>query len=218
MENATKALLIAASVLIVIVLIAVGVLLLGNISDSSEQAQKVGNSIDIATDSAVSDAIGGLKKSIISKEKFNDFAKDFSSKYKSFSQVMNVVKEQNGKLSNQIEVVGYVYQKSYSNIVNERTARYNELLAKFDSTNHEKNKEYYEYVINEWIVDLEGEGKLKKISDPLSTDCLRNELREVYKNNKGEYPEKVLAKSLWYFDFDKWGYINKAVYISGMNF
>ena len=74
MENATKALLIAASVLIVIVLIAVGVLLLGKTSDTSEQAGQVGNSLSLATDSAADDIFGGrivqteeLKKLFIDK-------------------------------------------------------------------------------------------------------------------------------------------------------
>ena len=45
MENATKALLIAASVLIVIVLIALGVKLLGSTEETAESAKIVGNSI-----------------------------------------------------------------------------------------------------------------------------------------------------------------------------
>ncbi len=46
MENATKALLIAAAVLIVIVIIALGVRLLNTASDTSGQADEVSNQID----------------------------------------------------------------------------------------------------------------------------------------------------------------------------
>lgn len=48
MENATKALLIAAAVLIAIVLIALGVRLLGSANDSSDQAGAVYNQMDDA--------------------------------------------------------------------------------------------------------------------------------------------------------------------------
>lgn len=61
MENATKALLIAAAVLIVILLIALGMRIFNSTSDVSGQASQVGEKIETegkrATDSA-SDAIG----------------------------------------------------------------------------------------------------------------------------------------------------------------
>ena len=46
MENASKALIIAGAVLISIVLISLGVILIGNSGDSSEQAKKTGNMIE----------------------------------------------------------------------------------------------------------------------------------------------------------------------------
>lgn len=46
MENATKALLIAASVLIAIVLIAFGIKILGSTGDAGKQAQNVQNSLN----------------------------------------------------------------------------------------------------------------------------------------------------------------------------
>ena len=63
MENATKALLIAAAVLIAIVLIALGVNLLNAGGDTSTQAENVanviGNSIDKTTEK-VNGALSGL--------------------------------------------------------------------------------------------------------------------------------------------------------------
>ena len=63
MENATKALLIAAAVLIAIVLIALGVNLLSAGSDTSDQAQQVSNSIDDTIKgqtSLINSALSGL--------------------------------------------------------------------------------------------------------------------------------------------------------------
>jgi len=52
MENATKALLIAASVLIVIVLVALGVNILNSSNNSKKQVEDVGSSISSATKDA----------------------------------------------------------------------------------------------------------------------------------------------------------------------
>ena len=63
MENATKALLIAAAVLIAIVLVALGVNLLGAAGDTSDEAGKVSNQLTESTGSqanSVVDAIQGL--------------------------------------------------------------------------------------------------------------------------------------------------------------
>ena len=69
MENATKALLIAAAVLIAIVLIATGVLLIKNVSGISKQADEVQNSLSLSTDSAIRD----YQKNYVTKEEFNKF-------------------------------------------------------------------------------------------------------------------------------------------------
>ena len=60
MENATKALLIAAAVLIAIVLIALGVNLLNAGGDTSEQAGTVGNSLSTQINSVASDLSGSI--------------------------------------------------------------------------------------------------------------------------------------------------------------
>lgn len=60
MENATKALLIAAAVLIAIVLIALGVRLLGSANDTSDQAGNVSDAIGTSTNSAVGDVTNAL--------------------------------------------------------------------------------------------------------------------------------------------------------------
>jgi len=60
MENATKALLIAAAVLIAIVLIALGVNLLNSGNDTSGQAENVANQISNTIDKQVSAIASGL--------------------------------------------------------------------------------------------------------------------------------------------------------------
>lgn len=60
MENATKALLIAAAVLIVIVLIALGVRLLNAAGDTSGDADKVSNQLQQSTGTATNDLVNGI--------------------------------------------------------------------------------------------------------------------------------------------------------------
>jgi len=61
MENATKALLIAAAVLIVIVIIALGVRLLGAAGDTSSQADTVSKQLDESTTKATKDVTSALE-------------------------------------------------------------------------------------------------------------------------------------------------------------
>jgi len=60
MENATKALLIAAAVLVVIVIIALGVRLLGAAGDSSTQAKEVSETLTTTTEKAATEISTGL--------------------------------------------------------------------------------------------------------------------------------------------------------------
>lgn len=65
MENATKALIIAAIILIVIVLIALGVRILGAAGQTTKQTDNLVDHVDEAltgASGAVSDAISGLDK------------------------------------------------------------------------------------------------------------------------------------------------------------
>ena len=52
MENATKALLIAAAVLVTIVLIGLGIRVVGTVGDSSKHTKEVSESIDETTNKA----------------------------------------------------------------------------------------------------------------------------------------------------------------------
>ena len=61
MENATKALLIAAAVLIAIVLIALGVNLLGSAKDTSGQAQQVGEQLQTSIQSQTGTVLESLQ-------------------------------------------------------------------------------------------------------------------------------------------------------------
>lgn len=62
MENATKALLIAAAVLIAIVLIALGVNLLNSSGDAAEQAGQVSDALNTSTEAAIEDITGALEQ------------------------------------------------------------------------------------------------------------------------------------------------------------
>lgn len=57
MENATKALLIAAAVLIAIVLVALGVNLLGSAGDTSEDAKNVSDALQTQTSGAATNLV-----------------------------------------------------------------------------------------------------------------------------------------------------------------
>lgn len=61
MENASKALLIAAAVLIVILLIAFGMNVMNSTSDVSGQAEQVGDALSTQTDGAATDAITAIQ-------------------------------------------------------------------------------------------------------------------------------------------------------------
>lgn len=61
MENATKALIIAAAVLIAIVLVAIGVNLLGATGDTTGQAGNVANQIETTTGGKANQLINALK-------------------------------------------------------------------------------------------------------------------------------------------------------------
>ena len=60
MENATKALLIAAAVLIAIVLVALGVRLLSASGDTSGQAENVSNALQSSTGNAANGVVDDL--------------------------------------------------------------------------------------------------------------------------------------------------------------
>ena len=60
MENATKALLIAAAVLIAIVLVALGVKLLSSAGDTSGEASNVSNALKGSTTNAANGVVDGL--------------------------------------------------------------------------------------------------------------------------------------------------------------
>lgn len=60
MENATKALLIAAAVLIAIVLVALGVNLLSSAGDSSEDAKNVANALQSSTGNTANSVVDAI--------------------------------------------------------------------------------------------------------------------------------------------------------------
>ncbi len=194
MENATKALLIAASILIVIVLIAVGVLLIKNTSSTNEDAKKVGNSISIASGNAASDALGSIKGTIISKKKFNSFFTDMQNK--GIRQVLN--NEQDVELCNQIEVIGY-YCKTMGKTIIE------------DTLNGSSDSE----AINK-LADLYKTGRIGLVPYPTVIGSLEQMTNTVVNKAKIESNSNFIRYRIYtrfYFEYDEWGYVNKAVYV-----
>lgn len=76
MENASKALLIAAAVLIAIVLVALGVKLLGNVGNTKEKAeqigQQIGNSIESST-GKITSSLDKLQSTGMTEKQITDF-------------------------------------------------------------------------------------------------------------------------------------------------
>ena len=94
MENATKALLIAAAVLIAIVLVALGVNLLNAGDDTSGQAENVanaiGNTIDKTTDK-VNDALNNLNVTALDDKAFKEhLEKNYANKNVTGNQVLEL--------------------------------------------------------------------------------------------------------------------------------
>lgn len=102
MENATKALLIAAAVLIVIVLIALGVKLLNSTSNISEQTEQTSESIKDST----MDAIGSITANLAGIDSMDDatFCEYIKNKYsgertgKEVLELCDIIKRKYGHL------------------------------------------------------------------------------------------------------------------------
>ena len=199
MENGSKALLIVASILIVIILISAGVLLIRNISETNNQSKEVKNSISASTGEATSDVIGGLKAVVISKEKFNAFVNNWS--YTKSSDVKKAISKNNGILSNQIEVLGFVYTKGF----NFKESEYYSEYKKGYSIGKYNNILDYIYEHEEYF---------EKLSNPIENKAGSETLYKVLYNLTGETEKgNRTAWSLWFPDYDEWGYINKMIYI-----
>ena len=187
MENATKALIIAAAVLISIVIVALGVLLISNVSDSSGEAQKVGNSLSIAIGNAAGGFLGGKT---ISKEEAETFFKD-----KKIEYIID-----GKKLSNKIHIKGYSYLKMNSDFMatEPNDSRINEWII---DQNAEGNVKLIDNPIDDY-------SKLPQIMKDVYKKM--NNLTEEEFN---EVKNTITFTTKWYFGNNELGEVNDLIYV-----
>ena len=242
MENATKALLIAAAVLIAIVLIATGVLLIKNASGTSKQANETGKLLSNATDKASVDVSGGLKGLVISKTKFNEildkFDPEHSDSYQN-SKMPGIILDlttRNNLLKDQIKIEGYVYKKPFR-LFKQNGVYSNDFFTSNgidDKKQNESKMEFSARMVNVEIPKLLQNDAIEKLDNPLydekgieeikqktykvlnekiNPNISEQDFRNAFDNNNNE---KIVSYS-WYFRYDETGYIDKAVYIVILN-
>lgn len=217
MENATKALLIIATILITIVLIAIGILIIKNVSKTSNDANKVAEEIGNATNKASIEVLGGLKGTIISKEKFNEVFDDW--KITTKVQLDNEISIKNEKLKDQIEMIGWVYTKG----------NYSEKKG-FPTTSEAKIK---------WCQEKEKEKEdgievVVRLDNPFDNDKVKNLCKDIYERetkNSDQYlsfedyceqfeqknkQNKIPIRYSFFWTYDETGYINKVYFLAGI--
>lgn len=178
MENATKALLIAAAILITIVIIAIGVLLLGNSSDVSEQADKVGTSLSTSAEEAVIGMQGGV---YLSKEKLLELLRNIG--YETHYTTNE------GKFADNVFVRGYLF-KGYVIKEGEKYSWYNE---RGEKVIHQEGKD----LIETWIPEMLDSGQIKIIKNPGKSDSVLGECKkyrdsiQVFKEKWEEYKKQA---------------------------
>lgn len=224
MENVTKALLIAAGILIVIVIVTIGILIIKNVSNTSNNADKVGEEISNATNKSSIEVLGGLKGIVISKERFNMAWEEWKFAYK--QQADQEILNKKELLKDQIELIGWVYNKS----------NYTKMVAAegypTTSTTGLSKKEIGEETLS-WC--MKNQDKLIKLDNPLENEKTKEICKEVYEKetkNSGkyysfdDYYEKIKQMSKYgykgpvrfsfFWTYDETGYINKVYFVAGI--
>ena len=193
MENATKALIIAAAVLVTIVIVALGVLLISNVSDSSGEAEKVGDAIGDATQSAISGIQGDLNPRDVSAVEFNnDFMKMVDETVAATNSQPNrgvtAITSKNAELKEweRIKIKGYFY---YSNTEG-------------------KDLKTIETI----------DSYLRMFENP--TEDITNKLRTFRDKCREEngFGKAYIVQTIWRYGYDSAGYINLAEYIVGFGY
>lgn len=239
MENATKALLIAAAVLMAIVLIATGVLLIKNASGTSKQANETGELLSNATDKASVSVQGGLKEMIISKKEFNEILDKFSSEHSDSYQKSKIpgiildLTTRNNLLKDQIKIEGYIYKKPFRIFI-QNGVYSNDFYTSNDIESKKQNESKMEFsarMINVEIPKLLMNNVVEKLDNPLYDekgikeiqDKMYKVLKEINSSiSKQDFinefnKDKEIINYAWHFRCDETGYIDKAVYIVILN-
>lgn len=200
MENATKALLVAAVALITIVLISIGVLLIKNVSGIKKQTEQVSETLGSETGEAATDAIGVLGRTTITKEEFNDFAEKIGSQDFYTEDFLNAIRDNDNRFKNQIEFEGYVFYGDR-----------NEWYSIVSGINYLDRFKRGAKVIESIIPEQVKNGKLFPINEPYEKKSIGRKMREVYNIAEGE---KVRGFLTVYMTVDKYGYIDRTAYIA----
>ena len=97
MENATKALLIAAAVLIVILLIAFGMRIFNSTGDTSKEAELVGDQITDSTSDAYTSLILAMQGQVDEDTFYKNLKKEYSGKqtYEKVRELWNLLEKRN---------------------------------------------------------------------------------------------------------------------------
>lgn len=226
MENTTKALLIAGVVLVTIVLIALGILLVKNISETSKQADATGQLLSNATDKASVSVSGGLKGLIISKEKFNKTFEKWEITSK--DQLDSEIYLKNEKLKDQIELIGWVYNK-----INYKYISKEEGFPTIDTTG--LTKETIGEAILQWCKEKENERLITRLDNPLNNETIKQKCKEIYEGKTGyldyyysfdeyfkvfkqssKYGYKSPIRFSCFWTYDETGYVNKVYFVAGI--
>lgn len=231
MENATKALLISAGILIAIVVIAIGILVIKNVSNTSENSNRIGQEISNATNKSSIEVLGGLKGIIISKEKFNIFLENFYSN-KNSKEIMEKIGLRNKILNDQIKLYGWQYKENdYMSLVSSKgfptESEFPEL------SRGEVNKKKIEWC-------KKNSNLLDAIKKPADTDARRQICKDLYYKYIDEDPELTRENTLSYEEYenkftqskrynymqpmrasffwiyDDTGYISEVYYVAGL--
>ena len=194
MENATKALLISAAVLIVIVIIALGVSLLKSVSNTTIQSQSIGEIIGNATNIASKE----FKRKLIPVETIKNM-----NYYR-----LNDVLTQN-KTREKIKVAGFIYKT-----ISEWDDEHGEWSAFKDTCLATKDGET-EYEKSQRIVDSDIYNS-KDFINAKDVFKIEEETKE-YLNKNVQKPETVQTPTYYstsYFThYDNEGYIDEIVFV-----
>lgn len=182
MENATKGLLIAAAVLVTIVIIALGVLLLGNSSDISEDAETVGNSVSLATEEAVIEIQGGV---YLSKTQFENLVEKMGHSSQTLPDLYNK------NYAKSFLVTGYLFK---GKVVSG--------YKWFNEKGEEVNVKTGEELLKKWIPEQLKNGHIKALKNPGNIKRIGQEYKN-YKNSRPEFNGKSTASFMLCNCFDE---------------
>lgn len=222
MENATKALLIAAATLIAIVIIAMGVLIIRNTSNTIKQSDEVGKSIS----SSIGNAIGSISgKKYTTKQDLIRTLFQISDNYHINNNINNnlyrVLMNENTKVRDKLEEKTYIYNFS-GTTVQGQLAEIIQTYGPIPSFNENNAKPYYDYYIKNIGQTFINENLVTSIKDPLDFDNVQANLWNVYKKNNSlatqQAFDSLLKECITALEYDDEGYVKGVYFVYCVDF